>query len=106
MFFELPASVVDQIDTLSRGEPRSMFVSDLLERELGSRMQHLAPGSELSASMASKGPAGSVLSLVDGRGVSLGRFDIDSVEGFSSLAEKVCELSNDPIVRMKARAMR
>jgi hypothetical protein len=38
--------------------------------------------------------------------VSLGRFDINTVNGFEDLAEKICTISDDPIVRMKARRMR
>jgi len=103
VFFELPVSIVDRIDAESQGESRSLFVSELLERQLETRMRPLQSGSELSSSMADRRPASGELSLVDSRGVSLGQFNINSEEGFAMLTMKICELSNDPIVRMKAR---
>jgi len=46
------------------------------------------------------------VNLVNSQGVSLGKFNINTGEGFENLAEKICEISNDPIVRMKARRWR
>ena len=46
------------------------------------------------------------ISLTDSRGQPLGRFNINTVEGFEQLAAKICEISDDPIVRMKARRWR
>ena len=46
------------------------------------------------------------ISLVSSKGGSRGRFDINTVTGFDDLTEKICTISDDPIVRMKARRMR
>ena len=46
------------------------------------------------------------INLLNNRGAPLGKFDINTVEGFELLAEKICEVSDDPIVRMRARRWR
>jgi hypothetical protein len=46
------------------------------------------------------------ISLVNSQGMSLGKFDINTEEGFENLAAKICEISDDSIVRMKARHWR
>jgi len=46
------------------------------------------------------------INLVNSKGLSLGKFDINTVDGFQNLAEKICELSEDSIVRMKTRRWR
>ena len=108
VFFELPVTIIDRIDEESQGESRSLFVSELLEKQLETRMHSIDQGSELAVSLQRHAgrPASGELSLVDGRGMTVGRFDIDTEVGFDELARKVCELSSDPVVRMKARRMR
>jgi hypothetical protein len=46
------------------------------------------------------------ISFVNSKDVSQGRFDINTINGFDDLTEKICTISDDPIVRMKARRMR
>jgi hypothetical protein len=46
------------------------------------------------------------INLVKSKGVSQGRFDINTISGFDDLTEKICTISDDPIVRMKARRTR
>jgi len=46
------------------------------------------------------------IGLTNSSGLSLGKFNINTVEGFESLADKISEMSDDPIVRMRARRWR
>ena len=105
VFLELPANIIEKIDEQNNIGSRSIFVSELLEKQLLPQGCQMQATTEIPSSMHA-GELGSVpgeLSLVNSKGVSLGKFDINTVDGFELLAEKICELSNDPIVRMKTR---
>ena len=108
IFLELPMDVIEKIDDQNKMGTRSIFISDLLEKQLQTSMSEMDATTEILTSMAAGelGEATSVLSLVNSRGMSLGKFDINTVEGFENLAAKICEISDDPIVRMKARRWR
>ncbi|MEM0467099.1 MAG: hypothetical protein QXX20_05835 [Candidatus Thermoplasmatota archaeon] len=109
IFLELPADVVQKIDEQNHLGTRSLFVSELIQRQLQDTMPQMQATPEIPTSMH----AGELtqrtpgeISLVDSRGISLGTFNINTVEGFEALGKKICELSDDPIVRMKARRWR
>jgi hypothetical protein len=105
VFLELPANIIEKIDEQNNIGSRSIFVSEILEKQLLPQACQMQSTAEIPSSMHA-GELGSVpgeLSLVNSKGVSLGKFDINTVEGFEHLVEKICELSNDPIVRMKTR---
>ena len=108
VFLELPANIVEKIDEQNTIGSRSLFISELLEKQLHTPLSEMHAAPEISSSMhagelASKSGE---ISLVNSKGVAFGKFDINTVQGFESLAEKICEISNDPIVRMKARQLR
>ena len=46
------------------------------------------------------------IKLTNKHGFPLGTFNINTVEGFEELSRKIASLSDDPIVRMKARKLR
>jgi len=46
------------------------------------------------------------INLVNSQGMSLGKFNIDTEDGFENLAAKICEISDDLIVRMNVRRWR
>ena len=46
------------------------------------------------------------ISLVNSRGAPIGKFNINTVEGFEELSKKISELSEDPLVRMRAQRWR
>ena len=111
IFLELPVEMVDKIDKENVMGNRSVFISDLLEKqlqqtvstmEIGASSELLTRMDEIKDSVGLSGEIG----LVNSRGASLGKFNINSVEGFERLAEKICEVSDDPIVRMRARRWR
>jgi hypothetical protein len=109
IFLELPLEMIERIDRENMAGDRSQFISDLLEKQLQQEISEMDASSEISTKMSEgmslTGPHGEI-SLVNNKGMHLGRFDINTVEGFEQLTMKICELSNDPIVRMKARRMR
>ena len=104
IFLELSTDIVEKIDDQNKIGTRSIFISDLLEKQL-TQVNRMDVTNEISTSMhaGEMGEVTSEVSLVNSQGVSLGKFNINTVEGFESLAEKICEISNDPIVRMKGR---
>ena len=109
IFLELPSEMVDKIDRENVTGDRSSFISDLLGRQLGESVTTMDASTELLSRIdESSGPMGvpGEIGLVNSRGVSLGKFNINTVEGFEHLAEKICKISDDPIVRMKSRRLR
>ncbi len=108
VFLELPTNIIEKIDDKNTIGSRSLFVSELLEKQLQTSVSEMHAAPEISSSMQTGELAqkSGEISLVNSKGLTLGRFDIDTVNGFQNLAEKICELSNDPVVRMKARRLR
>ena len=109
IFLELPSEMIERIDRENVEGDRSQFISDLLEKQLQQGISEMDVSSEISTKMgevtSSAGPHGEI-SLVNNNGVHLGRYNINTVEGFEQLTMKIFELSNDPIVRMKTQRMR
>lgn len=108
IFLELPTNIIERIDEQNMIGSRSIFISELLEKQLhasGNEM-HAAPETLSSMHVGELDTTSGEINLVNSTGVSLGRFDINTVNGFEDLAEKICTISSDPIVRMKARRMR
>jgi hypothetical protein len=108
IFLELPTNIIEKIDEQNTIGSRSIFVSELLENHLhvSDNEMHAASKTLSSMHIGELDKTSGEISLVNSKGVSLGRFDINTVNGFEGLAEKICNISDDPIVRMKARRMR
>ena len=105
IFLELPAEIVDEIDRRNMMGDRSAFVSDLLGKQLHGDISIMNVSTEIPTIMKQETKPGEI-GLIDSRGQPLGRFNINTVDGFEQLAAKICEISDDPIVRMKARRWR
>jgi len=111
VFLELPTEIVDRIDRANAMGDRSLFISDLLEKQLQQNISRMAlqPNTELITRIEETrdvmGVSGEI-GLTNSQGLSLGKFNINTVEGFEHLAEKISEISEDPIVRMRARRWR
>jgi len=106
IFLELPAEIIDKIDKENIMGDRSAFVSNLLEKQLHENITTMDASTELINRMNKTGePLGlsGEISLLNSQGQGLGKFDINTLEGFENLAKKIGEISDDPIVRMKAR---
>ncbi len=107
IILELPCELVDKIDRHNTIGDRSAFVAHLLENQL---QQTVDTGIDISTELTTKmsetedllNISSGVLNLIDNNGISLGKFDINTVEGFENLAKKIQEVSEDPIVRIRA----
>ena len=111
IFLELPTEIVERIDRENMVGDRSTFISDLLEKQLQHNLSRMEMGAatELTTRMeATRDPMGvsGEIGLTNNSGLSLGKFNINTVEGFERLADKISEISDDPIVRMRARRWR
>jgi hypothetical protein len=106
IFLELSSEIIDKIDQRNTLGDRSLFVSSLLEKQLKQSSNGLDASTEITTRME-KGntPIGldSELGLLNNHGDPLRKFNINSIEGFEELATVISELSEDPIVRMRAR---
>ena len=109
ILLELPSELVEKIDRLNTLGDRSAFITNLLEKQLQNQetQTSLKPETEKTDMQTFKpnqtiGLAGEI-SLIKSDGASLGTFNINTVEGFEQLAKKIQEISEDPIVRIKAR---
>ena len=106
IYLELPCEMIDLIDRQNSMGDRSLFITDLLERQLHHKISTMNISdddtrSEDEVREDTLGPSGEV-NLVNQQGVSLGRFNINTIEGFDSLARRISEISEDHIVKMKA----
>jgi len=110
IFLELPAEMVEKIDRENVMGDRSVFISDLINKQLqNEEVSTMDISTELTTRMRElRDPMGvsGEIGLVNNRGVSIGKFNINTVEGFERLAEKISEISEDPIVRMRVRRWR
>ncbi len=108
IFLELPTDIIEKIDEQNMIGSRSIFISELLEKQLFSSDQemHVSPETPSRMHTGELDRKSEEISIVNSKGLSLGKFDINTLNGFEQLTEKICSLSDDPIVRMKARRMR
>ncbi len=109
IFLELPSDIVDQIDRQNDCGDRSSFITGLLNKQLDEMITSMDVSTELTSSISQDSMQSNIpgeIKLLDNRGMPLGKFNINTIEGFEQLSSKICELSDDPIVRMKARKWR
>ena len=103
---KLPSELIDKIDQLNKMDDRSTFIKQLLEEQLQSlHSDSMDETTEIITTM-SQDPSSNTgeIDLVNSNGVSLGKFDIDTLEGFEDLAKKIQEASRDPAVQIRARS--
>lgn len=108
IFLELPCELIEKIDQRNMLDDRSKFIAKLLENQLNE--QTLNNFSETTdptiEKIDNKRPvfklAGEV-NISDNEGVTIGRYDLNTLQGFEDLARKIQEISNDPVVRIRAR---
>ena len=106
IILELPCELIDKIDRQNNMRDRSTFITKLLEEQLIQKSETgMDFSTELTTRMSKKGLLGvssGELNLLDINGISIGKFDINTIDGFEDLAKKIQEISEDPIVRMRA----
>ena len=107
IFLELPSEMIDHIDRINTVGDRSAFITDLLNRQLNTDVSTMNVTQDLTSRMEIEAPSLSdvpgEINITNSKGVHIGKFNINTVEGFEQLAKKICEMSDDPIVRMRAR---
>ena len=109
---ELPAEMVDRLDRENVSSDRSSFISDLLDDRLKqqtSMMQPMDASTEISSRLQSQPMSTDFtgdVKLTNNRGMPLGTFNINTIEGFEELSKTIGSISEDPIVRMRVRKWR
>jgi hypothetical protein len=110
IFLELPCELIEKIDRKNLMGDRSTFITNLLEKQLTEQTPNKPNKFELTSEFTEKidniqssfKVAGEV-NILDNAGASIGRFDLNTLQGFEDLARKIQEISDDPVVRIRAR---
>lgn len=104
IFLELPNEIIEKIDEKNKLGSRSLFISELIKKELENDVLSMDFSSELSTKMNIEKIEinNDEINLVNSNGVTLGKFNINTVEGFENLNRKIGEITSDPAVKMKA----
>ena len=110
VFLELSSELINKIDNLNDLGDRSIFITNLLEKQIQRQenTHDIRPATELTTRMEEMGGAigaSGEINLVKSDGLSLGTFNINTIEGFEDLTKKIQEVSEDPMVRIKARRL-
>lgn len=109
IILDLSCELIDKIDRLNTAGDRSSFSSHLLEEQLKTATaNNMNASTELTTKMSESGEFFGVsgeINLINSSGVSLGKFDIDTLEGFENLTKKIEEISKDPAVQIRARTL-
>ena len=109
IILNLSCELIDKIDRLNTIGDRSSFISNLLGEQLKSTIANSVDAStELTTKMSENedlfGITGEI-NLINRNGISLGKFNIDTLEGFEDLTKKIQEISKDPAVQIRARSL-
>jgi hypothetical protein len=109
IILELSSELVDKIDRLNLIGDRSTFISNLLEEQINSKVSNnLSVKDDLVTIMKQNNKSSkesTEISLVNDDGILLGKFDIDTLEGFENLTKKIQEISKDPAVQIRASTL-
>ena len=109
IFLELPSEIIERVDNFNNLGDRSLFITDLLQKQLEQMVSKMKFTDENIESRDTEKEAFSCsgeIDVNDSNGVSIGRYNINSIDDFQQLAEKICNLSENPQVRMRARLLR
>ena len=99
LFLELPCELIEKIDRFNQMGDRSVYITDLLEKQLNSQTLNEI---DTTIKIESSKLTGEI-DLFNNEGESIGRFNINTLEGFQELARTIQNVSEDPSVRFKAR---
>jgi hypothetical protein len=108
IILNLSSELIEKIDRLNTMDDRSDFISYLLEKQLDNSVVNSMNKSDnfitkMGGSQEYIGISGEI-NLINTEGISLGKFDIDTLEGFEDLAKKIQEISKDPAVQIRAQS--
>jgi hypothetical protein len=109
IILELSSELVDKIDRLNTLGDRSNFISNLLEEQINSKVSDDVNNQDnLVTTMKQNNnllKTNREISLFASDGILLGKFDIDTLEGFEDLTKKIQEISKDPAVQIRASTL-
>jgi len=109
IILELSSELIDKIDRLNIIGDRSTFISNLLEEQINSQISENTDTKDDIVTMMKKNnklfKAIKEISLVSSDGILLGKFDIDTLEGFEELTRKIQQISDDPAVQIRASSL-
>ena len=108
VFLELPAEMIEKIDRDNVMGDRSAFITNLLDRQLQNNISTMDFSTDLLNKMDQiNKPFGNPgeISIVDNEGLNIGKFNINTIEGFENLTRKISEISEDPIVKMRTKRL-
>jgi len=109
IILELSCELVDKIDRLNMIGDRSTFISNLLEKQIDLQdSDNVSIKNDLVTIMKQNNKqlkTSKEISLVNDDGMLLGKFDIDTLEGFEDLTRKIQEISKDPAVQIRASSL-
>lgn len=106
IFLELPCELLEKIDRNNMVGDRSAFITNLLEKQLTEqtpkRVEPIADFTEKIDNVQTPFKVAGEVNILDNEGASIGRFDLNTLQGFEDLARKIQEISDDPVVRIRA----
>jgi hypothetical protein len=106
IFLRISPDLIEKIDRQNYLGDRSIFISDLISKQLNEGFSSINNSLNMQTFKEEKNKCftkhGEV-DLVCSNGFSIGRFDINSMDGFKNLIEKIGEISENPDVQLKAR---
>ena len=107
IILNLSSELIDKIDRLNTLNDRSDFVTYLLEKQLETTSSNMNEPNDYITKMSNNqdifGLSGEI-NLVNSEGNSIGKYDINTLEGFENLAKKIQEISKDPAVQIRAKS--
>jgi len=105
IILEMPCELIDEIDRHNTLGDRSTFISHLIEKQL--EITSFNASTDLTTRMSkTKSPFGvsEEIGLINSKGVSIGKFDINTIDGFKNLAKKIRDVSEHPVVKTRAES--
>ena len=104
IFLELPVKIIEQIDYQNTTENRSHFITNLLQKQFESPIStmNMTPGTP-SMNIEEVDNKPGEINLVNNKGESLGKFNINTTDGFIDLVKTIREISDNPYVQIKAK---
>ncbi|MGF3554588.1 MAG: hypothetical protein ACQXXF_04855 [Thermoplasmatota archaeon] len=109
ILLELSCELIDKIDRLNTLGDRSSFISSLLEEQINSKISKNIDNQDNLVSIMKQDSSllktSGEISLVTDDGLLIGKFDINTLEGFENLTRKIQEISKDPAVQIRASTL-
>lgn len=109
IFLELPCELIEKIDRKNLMGDRSTFITNLLEKQLTeqtpNKFELTSEFNKKIDNIQSSFKVAGEVNILDNAGASIGRFDLNTLQGFEDLARKIQEISDDPVVRIRARQL-